>query len=156
MSKVIATIEGEDIVENDDGTVSFTAKAAIDSDGSGPHFGDSTAQDDTSLHQDGEPLNSSVDKYIVVPPAIVRGVKGVVLGCQAHVTNKDNGLETDAVVGDVGPRHKLGEISISTAEALGIDSSPTHGGIDDHVIFYELTPGKAAIVDGKEYTLQPS
>ena len=58
MSRVIATIEEEDIIENDDGTVSFTAKAAIDSDGSGPHFGDSTAQDDTSLHQDGEPLNA--------------------------------------------------------------------------------------------------
>jgi len=156
MSRIITTIEQEDITEGDDGAVSYTAKAAIDSDGSGPHFGDSTAQDDTSLHQDGAPLNASIDKYIVVPPAIVHGVKGIVLGCQAHVKNTKNGRETDAVVGDIGPHHKLGEISIATAEAIGINSSPTHGGTDDHIIFYTLIPGQAAVVDGKQYDLQAS
>src|SRR5437660_2356549 len=102
MMRIIATIEGENIVELDDSSVSYTSKAAIDSDGLGDHHGDLTAQNDTSLHYEGLPLNADVDKYIVVPPAIVEGVSRVVLGCQAQVTNNLNGMFTEAVVGAIG------------------------------------------------------
>ncbi len=154
--KVLATIEGEEITESDDGTVSFKSKAAVDVDGSGSSHGDPDYQPDTSLHQDGVPLNADEDRYIVVPPAIIEGVSGIVLGCQAYVTNTLNGHRTEAVVGDIGPHHKLGEISRATAIALGINPSPTSGGEDSHAIQYVLRPGVQAVVDGKTYTLQPS
>ncbi len=151
--RVLATIEGEDIVEHDDSSVCFTSKAAIDSDGVGPHHGDRTAQDETSYKPD---LNADVDCYIVVPPAIRDGVSGIVMGCLANVTNLVNGKHTAAVVGDIGPHKKLGEISCATASAIGLNPSPVSGGVDEHVIKYVLFPGIAAIVNGKQYTLQPA
>ncbi len=151
--RVIATIEGEDIVEHDDSSICFTSKAAIDSDGVGPHHGDHTAQDETSYKPD---LNADIDRYIVVPPAIRDGVSGIVMGCLANVTNLVNGKHTAAVVGDIGPHKKLGEISCATASAIGLNPSPVSGGVDEHVIKYVLFPGIAAIVNGKQYTLQPA
>ena len=149
--KILATIENENIVEHDDGSVHFTSKAAIDSDGVGPHHGDRTAQDETTYKPD---LNADLDRYIVVPPAIRNGVKGIVIGSQAQVTNTKNALQTDAVVGDIGPHHKLGEISCACAKAIGLNPSPVNGGIDAHVIRYVIFPGVAAIVNGKIYKLQ--
>lgn len=153
MSRIIATIENENIVEHDDLSVHYRAKAAIDSDGVGPHHGDHTAQDQTTYKPD---LNADIDKYIVVPPAVRDGVKGVVMGCLANVTNTKNGMHTAAVVGDIGPHKKLGEISCACASALGLNPSPVSGGIDEHAIEYVLFPGIAAIVDGKQYHLQPA
>ncbi len=151
--RTIATIEGEPIIEHDDGSVCFTSKAAIDSDGVGPHHGDRTAQDQTSYKPD---LNADLDRYIVVPPAIRNGVKGVVMGCLANVTNLKNGQHTAAVVGDIGPHKKLGEISCACASAIGLNPSPVSGGVDEHVIKYVLFPGIAAVVEGKQYKLQPA
>ena len=142
-------------MERDDSSVDYMAKAAVDTDGSGPLHGDPDAQADTSLHWMGNPLNADLDKYIVVPPAIITGVKGIVLGCQAFLTNTKNGLTTKAVVGDIGPHKKLGEISVATAKALGINPSPTKGGEDAHVVRYVLNPGIPALVDGKLYQLSP-
>lgn len=151
--RVIATIEGEPITEYDNGRVSWRAKMAIDSDGVGPHHGDHTAQDETTYKPN---LNADEDKYIVVPPAIRNGVKGVVMGCQAHVRNIKNGRETHAVVGDVGPHKKLGEASCATASAVGLNPSPVSGGVDEHIIEYTIWPGTPASVDGKIYKLQPA
>lgn len=156
MSHLIATIENEPILLDAGGRVYYHAKAAIDCDGTGPHYGDPDAQSETSLKWNGTSLNADEDRYIVVPPAIIRGVGPVVLGCRVRVTNEENGKSTLAVVGDVGPHTKLGEISRATAIALGIDPSPTSGGMDAHHCFYEIWPGVAAVVDGKEYHLQPS
>ena len=154
--RVIAIIEGEGIVENEDGSVGWTSKAAIDSDGTGSHHGDRTAQNDTSLHYEGKPLNADIDKYIVVPPAIIHGVKGIVLGCQAIVSNTRKDLSTAAVVGDIGPHKKLGEISTGCASAIGLNPSPVDGGTDEHIINYVIFPGMAAVVDGKQYALKSS
>lgn len=154
--KIIATIENESIIELGDGSVTYRAKFAVDTDGSGPLHGDPDAQTDTSLHLQGKPLNADVDRYIVVPPAIIHGVKGVVLGCQAHALNLRNGLSSDCVVGDIGPHKKLGEGSGALAKALGINPSPTIGGEDAHVVHYSLIPGKPATVNGKIYNLQAS
>jgi hypothetical protein len=154
MSQIIATIEGEDIVLEDDGTVHYKSKAAIDADGIGPSHGDPDKQDDTSLHHNGQPLNADVDQYIVVPPAIISGVEPIVLGSQAQVTFQGNTVP--AVVGDIGPHQKLGEISVATAKALGIPSSPVSGGVDEHVVEYVIEPGVAAEVNGVTYQLQPS
>ncbi len=163
--RLIATIEGEPIHELPDGSVHYRAKAAIDSDGVGPHHGDHTAQDETTYKPD---LNADEDRYIVVPPAIRNGVKGVVIGCLANVTKMElvpveiggyiwkPGKHTAAVVGDVGPRKKLGEISCACASAIGLNPSPVSGGIDEHAIEYVIFPGVPAIVNGKSYHLQPA
>lgn len=154
--KTITTIEGENVYLMDDGSVNYKAKAAVDTDGIGPLHGDTCAQNETSLKWNGKSLNADEDIYIVVPPAILNGVRPIVLGCQARCTNVKNGRTTDAVVGDIGPHKKLGEISVACSKALGIDPSPTSGGTDEHIVHYSLTPGVAAAVNGKHYDLQPA
>jgi hypothetical protein len=153
--RILGTIENETIMELSDDSVHWVSKAAIDSDGSGPHYGDKTPENDTTLHLNGAPLESDKDIYIVVPPLIIESVKGVVLGCQALVKNQRNGRSTMAVVGDIGPHKKLGEISIECAIQLGIDPSPVVGGEDRHIIEYVIWPGMPAKVYGKQYNLQP-
>lgn len=151
--RTIATIEGHDIIEQDDLSVTFTAKAAIDGDGSGASHGDPDFQPRTSLRLNGVSLNSDIVPYIVVPPAIIQGVKPIVLGSRAVVGFGRRTVE--AVVGDVGPHAKLGEISIACAEALGIPSSPNTGGVDSGVE-YTIYPGTPALANGVQYQLQPS
>jgi hypothetical protein len=152
--KVLGPIEGEYITVLNDGSITYRAKAAIDADGIGTPLGDPYFQPDTSLHWMGKALNAEIDKYVVVPPLIVEGVKPIVKGCQAYVVNIRNGMTTEAVVGDIGPPDKLGEISVACARALGIDPSPTTGGVEDHVVHYHIIPGHSAVVDGKVYQLQ--
>lgn len=154
--KIVAHIENEDVKLNDDGTITYTSKAAVDTDGSGPLHGDPDAQKNTSLHLDGKPLNADEDHYIVIPPSVQACTDKILLGCQAWVCNKKTGACTAAVVGDIGPRKKLGEISVACAKALGINASPTSGGEDAHVIEYTITPGTPAEVNGKVYKLQPA
>lgn len=151
MSRVIATIESHEIIEADDHSVTFTAKAAIDGDGTGASHGDPDFQPRTSLRLNGESLNSDLVPYIVVPPAIISGVGGIVLGAHAILTYK--GHVIDAVVGDVGPTHKLGEISIAAARGLGIPDSPLCGGVSGGVI-YDIFPDQPAYVNGVQYKLQ--
>lgn len=72
------------------------------------------------------------------------------------MTNTRNGKTCSAVVGDIGPHRKLGEISIACAAALGIDPSPTRGGEERHVVEYVIEPGVPAVVNGITYRLQSS
>jgi len=153
--KIIATIDNENIYESEDGCVTYTAKAAVDCDGAGGNvWHDPCFQPETSLHHDGQPLNANRVAYIVVPPAIIKGVKGIVLGCKAQVKWKNTTV--DAVVGDIGPRAKLGEISVLCARNLGMNPSPNSGGADAHNVHYSLWPGAPAVVDGVTYQLQRS
>lgn len=96
-------------------------------------------------------LDSETENYIVVPPLVIQGVRGVVRGCKARVTWKGRTIN-NVVVGDKGPRNKIGEISIALARALGMPSSPRTGGVSKPDIFYELWPGIAA----PNYELQPA
>lgn len=155
-SRILTTIAGIDVIIGDDERLTFLAGFMIDGDGSGDSHGDPDFQNDTSLHLDGKALNADADKYIVLPPQVIQAVRGIVLGCQVQVTNASNGLESYAVVGDVGPHSKIGEGSIALANALGIPSSPTTGGEERRVIRYSIFPGVRAIVDGKTYDLQAS
>lgn len=150
--RLLATIQDCPITEQDDLSITYMAKAAIDADGSGGNpFHDPCFQPQTSLrHADGSSLNALTERYIVVPKAIIRGVAGVVLGCQAWVAYR--GKCVSAVVGDIGPAAKLGEISVATAKALGIPESPLSGGVEEHHVHYLLWPGIAAL----RYELQPS
>ncbi len=147
--QVLATVEDQPIYW-DGKTVSYNGYGRIDDDGTGGAHGDPYHQSDTSLHNDGHPLNADVDRYIVVPPQILDGVKPIVLGSKAVVTYQEK--TADAVVGDVGPHHRLGEMSMALASALGINPNPNIGGVDSPVVHYEITPGVAA----EGYKLQAS
>lgn len=97
-------------------------------------------------------LDSATVPYIVLPPMAIQGVEGIVRGCKARVTWRGKSL--DAVVGDKGPRTKVGELSIAAAERLGMKSSPRTGGVTAAEVTYEFWPGVPAVVDGFTYELQ--
>jgi hypothetical protein len=137
--------------------LTFTAGATIDGDGAGGNKEhDPCFQSDTSLHYKGKPLNSRVDKFIVLPIPMFKQVKPVLLGSAVVVQNTNNGKVVNAVVGDKGPSHHIGEISIALAEALEIPSDPNKGGIEAHILKYEVHMGVPAVVDGKTYELTPT
>ena len=156
MNRLIATIERRPITVDDDDVISYIAKAAIDSDGDplNRHH-DPCWQPDTSLHFHGKPINAEEVPYCVVPPAIIQGVRPVVLGSKVVMTNLHTGAVVWGVVADVGPRRKLGEISCEAARRLGLDGNPNHGGTDECIIRYEIWAGEPAVVDGITYALQP-
>lgn len=158
MNRILGTYTAEGysstVYEDEKDRVHFMADMDIDVDGSGNSHGDPYFQPDTTLHYRGKALDSDVDKFIVVPPLIVKKTKGIVLGCLAKVTYK--GKFCLAVVGDLGPTRKLGEASRAVANALGINPSPISGGVDDPTVLYELWPGLTASIDGRTYELKPS
>ena len=156
--RTICTIGPVIVTEHGDDSVSYIAGAQIDGDGSGPSHNDPCFQNDTSLHHPltGKALNADDVPFVVVPPAVIHGVKGVVLGCKAHVTNTKNGRQADCVVADIGPHSKIGELSIAAAKALGVNPSPTVGGESGRWFLYTLWPGVAANVGGVQYRLTAS
>lgn len=153
--KLLCFIAGVKVWQTDLGHVVFMAPAMIDDDGSGDSHGDPDFQDDTSLRYNGHALDADLDPYIVLPPPVICAVEPFVLGCGALVTNTATGLSVSAVVGDVGPSRKIGEISIACAKAIGVPSSPTTGGESRPIISYVIFPGLPAVVDGRTYSLQP-
>jgi len=154
MRKTIAIIQGHSITLNEDGSVEWDSKGAVDDDGSGGNaWGDPDFQPSTSFRQDGQSLNAETENYVVVPPAVLEGVAPIVLGCQAEVSY--GGKTVQAVVGDIGPHAKLGENSVALYRALGLLDSPLSGGVDSGM-HTKIWPGTPAIANGKTYTLQPS
>jgi hypothetical protein len=105
-------------------------------------------------------VDSATVPFIAVPPMIVQGVEGIVLGCRCVVTNTRTGKKTEAVVADVGPHNHIGEISVACATAIGVPVGNPHeangGGAPAPRIHYQLFPGTAAVVNGVTYPLQPS
>lgn len=154
--KTIGIIEGCEIVQRDDMSIVYFAKAAIDSDGSDNRHHDPCWQASTSLKHKGHYIDAESIPYIVVPPLIIRGVKGIVMGSMARVRNTITGAQTMAVVADVGPTRKLGEMSCECARRIGLSGNPNKGGTDGRIIRYEIFPGTPAIVDGVTYALQPA
>lgn len=147
--EVAVTVMGLEIVY-------FTAKAAIDADGSGPRTPGDTYEPDTTLHgPDGKALNAWVTPFVVVPPLVCQKTKGVVLGSECLVTNVLTRQSCLAVVGDIGPHLKIGEISPACAKQIGVNPSPVTGGEDRHIIDYEIRVGKPATINGITYKLKP-
>jgi hypothetical protein len=150
---ILDTIEGQPVYWDGE-VMTFKGYGRIDNDGSGPAQGDPYHQNDTSLHYQGKPLNAATDRFCVIPGHLVSKVGPIVLGCQGYVTYK--GHRKPCVVGDKGPRRRIGEISTALAEAFGIDPDPNTGGVDEPVLYYEIYPGVPAVVEGKQYQLQRS
>lgn len=215
----IGTIQGNDIIEQDDGSVTFASGATIDGDGASGQFGGPPCYAPSSyggqtldilanagspgnwygvvtdnagnpiIQGPGDPcpgayisatslrlrdengaflpsaspfayVDSATVPFMVVPPMIVRGVAGIVMGCRCVVTNTAKGLSVDAVVADGGPSNHLGEISVACAKAIGVPVGTTHpangGGASSPTIQYRLFPGTPAVVKGVTYPLQGS
>lgn len=152
---VLATIQGERIMWFPNRRILFFADADIDADGSGPSTPGDTYLPDTTYHFDGKPLNAYETNFIAVPPIVITGVSPIVLGCHCRLRNLQNNVVAAALVGDVGPRTKIGEISVALARELGIPSNPVTGGMDAHDLLYEIFPGRAAECNGRLWPLQP-
>jgi len=102
--------------------------------------GNGNAYSKTSLILPGNIANRAVDAfavpYVVVNPHVQYNAAGVVLGCLATVAYQ--GRSTEAVVADVGPGNRIGEISVAAAKALDIADSPISGGVNTHEVSYQL------------------
>lgn len=141
-----------------DGVVFFFADADVDCDGpNGNPDNDPYWQPETTLrYANGESVDSYKVPGIVVPPGICKAVKEMVIGCHAFATNLRTGQKAACVVYDIGPSHKLGELSVCLATRIDFNPSPIHGGDDSYdAVLYELIPGKAAVIDGVQFNLQP-
>lgn len=93
-------------------------------------------------------IDSVTYPYIVVPPVIRQRAQGIVLGCLCRATRISTGKSAFGGVCDIGPRNRVGELSIMMAELIGIPSSPRNGGIELDDVLYELWPDTPA--DGLE------
>jgi len=133
--------------------VCFVSDLDICNDGSGPSHGDPSYQSQTAYYNGGKFLNADKDKYIVIPPQVRSMVAPTVMGCQAKLTRLDTMEHSSAVTGEIGPDDITGEAAYCLAKL--INPKITHNSGDDRLIyFYELWPGKAAVVDGKKYKLE--
>jgi hypothetical protein len=94
--------------------------AKIDTDGNPLMEGhDADWNSNTSGTVNGKPVNSAQHNYVVMSPGQM-AASNVGLGDWALVTNKRTGQQTWARVEDRGPTGGTGEISQSTATAIGI------------------------------------
>lgn len=102
-------------------------------------------------------IDSETIPYIVLPPVLRARTPGVVLGCYAEATNMKTGQASPipCMVADIGPRNKLGEVSIALARDLNIGWSPRHGGTDERIIRYRFWPGRQFTHKGMLYPLMP-
>lgn len=151
--QTLDTIEGQPVTW--DGTkIRYRGACRVDNDGTGSAHGDPYHQNDTSLHHNGKPLNADIDFYTVIPAHLVKMVAPVVYGCQAYVTFKGNRVA--CVVGDGGPKKRLGECSNAVCRALGLSDNPISGGSDLQSFDYEILPGVPAVANGVHYVLQRS
>lgn len=106
-----------------------------------------------SLDDPGAYVDSATVAYIVVQRDIIARTSGAVLGCAARCTLLATGVKVDCIVGDVGPRSKIGEGSMRLASAIGLNSSPKSGGIDYPGILFEIWPGVHGTIGGKKIPL---
>jgi len=97
-------------------------------------------------------LDSATENFIVVPSHWRSEIKGVVLGCKAEVKNTKTGKVVVGIVGDFGPKTKLGEASMAIAKALGVNPDPKTGGDENKIYQYTIYPDIS--IDG--YELQPA
>ena len=93
-------------------------------------------------------IDSEMIPYMVVPPIIIQKTRGAVMGCRCLATNIKTGKTSEGIVADIGPRNKVGEVSIQMARELGIPESPRWGGAVSPIIKYQLWPGEPSTRTG--------
>jgi hypothetical protein len=133
--------------------ICFVSDLDICNDGTGPKHGDKSYQPQTAYYNKGKFLNADVDQYIVIPPQIRKKCKLKMMGCQGRLTNLISGACEDAVTGEIGPSDKTGEAAYCLAKLVN-PKITYNSGDRAEVYFYELWPGRAAVVNGKHYRLE--
>ncbi|MFG2474944.1 glycoside hydrolase family 75 protein [Streptomyces fagopyri] len=123
------------------GVVFWKADMDIDCDGrpgavcnrrADPLFSAATAYRQT----DGRYLCAETLPYVVVPgPSRLWNHRDQGIGGGSVVAVIYRDRVQYAVVGDIGPRHIIGEASYATAKALGIPADPRHGGTASGVTY---------------------
>jgi hypothetical protein len=102
----------------------------------------------------GNPLDASTLPFVVVPGSsngFNYKTAGLKLGSVVAVIYNDK--IAYGILGDVGPTGILGEASYAMAQKLGINPSPTSGGVDSGVTYVAFT-GAAAVVTKNEDAVQ--
>lgn len=142
--------------KRDDGAYIWLSGYDIDGDGSGGNLeNDSDFQNATTYRNpDGTSLNSREENFIVIPENLAKLIPAIVMGSKASVTSLITGESFAFVAADLGPTDRIGEGSIAGANCLNVPPSPTTGGNQQPVFYYELYAGVAAEVAGKKYSLQ--
>jgi hypothetical protein len=152
----LLVIEGVVIYSTKQGDyMCFVSDLDVCTDGTGPHHGDKSPQNETAYYNNGKYLNADKDKYVVIPPQVRSIVEPVVMGCQAKLTRLDTMKSSPALVGEIGPEDKTGEAAYCLCKLLN-PKVTANSGDSSLIYFYELWPGKAAVVDGKTYKLEPA
>src|SRR5207245_7251660 len=72
-------------------------------------------------------VDSTAVPYVVVNPHVRMKAKGIVIGCKARLTYKQQTI--DAVVADVSGGGDIGEISIAAADRKSTRLNSSHGSI---------------------------
>jgi hypothetical protein len=139
----------------DDHYIAFISDLDVCNDGSGPAHRDPHHQSQTAYYNNGKFLSADRDKYLVIPPQIKKAIAPVVMGCQGRVTNLLTSISSEAVTGDIGPSDKTGEAAYCLAKILN-PKITYNSGDKNRIYLYELWPGLPAVVDGKEYKLEPA
>jgi hypothetical protein len=143
----------EILASADKGYCQFTSDLDVCNDGSGDAHGDPYHQPQTAFYNDGEYLNADEDRYVVVPPQIRSKLPGVVMGCQARVTNIKTGVKSAGVIGDIGPEDKTGECAYCLAKILNPGVTYNSGDTEKNYL-YELWTDQPAHAGGKTYSLE--
>jgi hypothetical protein len=131
----------------------WTADMDIDCDGGSGSVcqNDPDYQPDTAtVDSQGNPLDASTLPYVVIPGAsngFDYKLNGLKMGSVVAVIY--NGKISYGILGDVGPKGVIGEASYAMAKELGINPSPTSGGVDSGVTYVAFT-GSSAVVPKKE------
>lgn len=99
-------------------TASRTGDAAICFDGTGYYPPGDTHIAATAHTIDGQYLNGDTTKYVVVNR---QDYGNIPLGSKVYAYNHTTGQGTWAIVGDRGPTQTRSEMSVATAEALGVN-----------------------------------
>jgi glycosyl hydrolase group 75 (putative chitosanase)/putative peptidoglycan binding protein len=103
-------------------------------------------QNETAYPQsDGKPLNAETLPFVVVPlPSSTWDHADANITGGTVVAVVYEGRVVYGVVGDKGPTGQIGEASYATAAALGINPSPSSGGVEGKVVDYIAFPGVRA------------
>jgi hypothetical protein len=154
MLSLLITIDRVQIWTGWNGSYScFISNLDVDNDGIGPSHGDPSYQRQTTYNPY---LNADVDQYVVTPPQLRKAVPPVVIGCLCRVTNLRKPERWGwGVCGDVGPSSKTGEASYCLAKILNPNIT-YNSGDSNRIYLYEFWPGIPAVVNAKQYKLQPA
>jgi len=136
------------------GAVWWTADMDVDCDGgsgatckSDPDYQSSTA----GVSSTGKALDASTLPYVVIPMSsngFNYKTAGLKMGSVVAVIY--GGKVAYGVLGDVGPAGVIGEASYAMAKQLGINSSPTSGGVDTGVTYVAFTGTSAAVTKNED------